>query len=172
ITPLPRSGATGCPSSVTWTTTAAIALDDEMVVVAFFESCVLVYSPVTREGRMSRVVWLALGVWMVVVSVESWCWVSAPVAVLMVHASVSISAAKLPLLWANAVARRPPTSVSTARRVTKGCRTGRLRAALGVAALWRGGLGGTPGVRRSDSGVTGAMVFREWANMDVPPALL
>lgn len=99
----PLSGSTGLPSSSTNTLTAA-----ELAVVVLPTVSVLLNSPVTNDGLMSRVVKLELGVLTVVLSTV----ISGPLAsdppvgpdpVLTVHCDFVIAAVKLPLLCADAV---------------------------------------------------------------------
>src|SRR5216683_5960612 len=87
------SGSTGLPSSSTNTLTAA-----ELAVVVLPTVSVLLNSPVTNDGLMSRVVKLELGVLTVVLSMAMGepplC--DPPVAVLTTHCDVVIAAVKLP----------------------------------------------------------------------------
>src|SRR2546421_10222922 len=97
------AGATGLPSSVTVTSTAAEFADVSMAGV----TSVLLNKPVTSDGVISSVVNCEFGVLMVVSSnVVALPFrlpeFGNPPTVLMVHCVVVMAAAKLPLLWAKA----------------------------------------------------------------------
>src|SRR5262249_18415931 len=121
---------------------------------------VLVNSPVTIDGVITRVTPVPFEVLMVVsssaqvvpVAVGVHSGLTVPVLELRTQTVGSTAASKLPLLCARAVAARPPTSVSTARRATRGCKTGRLREPGawprqgGTARAVHTGRGGLPAV--------------------------
>src|SRR2546430_12907041 len=136
-------GSTLPPSTVTqtWIPISAVA------VLSVEESFVSVKSPVTIEGVIKSGKPLPFEVFMVVSSsahevplvVGVHSGLNVPVLELRTQTVGSTAASKLPLLCARAVAARPPTSVSTARRATTGCRTVRLREVRGLASPARCG---------------------------------